>query len=437
MIIRKQESTNYTNNTKTFPRIYFPNNYSDVKKIISTKKNFLFQGNGSSYGDTGSNNHLLVSMKNFKKIIHFDKEKGIIEVESGLLLKELLETIVPLGWFIPVTPGSKYVSTGGMIAHNIHGKNTKKNQVKYCVKKIKLITPNNKQITCSKKINKRIFDLTIGGYGLTGAILTIIFKLKKIQSENIEQKIIEFKSYKEFYSISRINKNFEYSVCWLDKFTENSIKGLYFLGNHSKQIKPPKTKFFSAKIMGPFFLLIFRIIFSNYYFPKIMKFVFRNYKKFFYNEICHYNEYFYPQDDMPYWNKIYGNNGFVALHFLIPGNKFQKILTEISNFLNEKKVFSDFVIVKKFKENGKYLNFSGSGYSISFHFIKDKKYEILRSFINDLFKKYKIKVNFSKDLMTNKNNAYNYREFKAFKKNLLTIDSKKKMNSLFSKRLGI
>ena len=101
---------------KTFPKIYFPNNYSDVKKIISTKKNFLFQGNGNSYGDTGSNNHLLVSMKNFKKIIHFDKEKGIIEVESGLLLKELLETIVPLGWFIPVTPGSKYVSTGGMVA---------------------------------------------------------------------------------------------------------------------------------------------------------------------------------------------------------------------------------------------------------------------------------------------------------------------------------
>ena len=161
------------------------------------------------------------------------------------------------------------------------------------------------------------------------------------------------------------------------------------------------------------------------------------YKKIFYSRLIDYNEAFYPLDYYTDWNKIYGNNGFVALHFLIPGNKFQKILTEISNFLNEKKVFSDFVIVKKFKGNGKYLNFSGSGYSISFHFIKDKKYEILRSFINDLFKKYKIKVNFSKDLMTNKNNAYNYREFKTFKKNLLTIDSKKKMNSLFSERLGI
>ena len=105
--------------------------------------------------------------------------------------------------------------------------------------------------------------------------------------------------------------------------------------------------------------------------------------------------------------------------------------------IKENKIFSDFVILKKFNESGKYLNFSGSGYSISFHFIKDKKYESLKRFINNLFKKYKIKVNFSKDLMTDKNNAHNYREFKSFKKNLLNIDSRKKMSSLFSKRLGI
>ena len=85
--------------------------------------------------------------------------------------------------------------------------------------------------------NKNIFDLTIGGYGLTGAIVTITLQLKKILSENIEQKIIEFKNFKEFYSISKINKNFEYSVCWIDNFTEDNIKGLYFLGNHSKQNK--------------------------------------------------------------------------------------------------------------------------------------------------------------------------------------------------------
>ena len=437
MISEKKENINYANNTKTFSMVFYPESHRDIKKIISQKKNFIFQGNKKSYGDVGSNNHMLVSMKNFNKIIHFDKKKGIVEAESGLLLKDLLEIIVPAGWFIPVTPGTKYVSLGGMVANNVHGKNTKKNQIKYCVKKINLITPKNKEIICSKKINKKLFDLTIGGYGLTGAIVTITLQLKKILSENIEQKIIEFKNFKEFYSISKINKNFEYSVCWIDNFTEDNIKGLYFLGNHSKQNKPPKIKLISAKIMGPLFLIMFRIIFSNFYFPKLMTLIFRNYKKRIYNKICHYNEYFYPQDNMPYWNKIYGSNGFVALQFLIPNNKFRKILGEISNFLKENKIFSDFVILKKFNESGKYLNFSGSGYSISFHFIKDKKYESLKRFINNLFKKYKIKVNFSKDLMTDKNNAHNYREFKSFKKNLLNIDSRKKMSSLFSKRLGI
>ena len=110
---------------------------------------------------------------------------------------------------------------------------------------------------------------------------------------------------------------------------------------------------------------------------------------------------------------------------------------EISDFLNLKKIFSGFIIIKKFNENGKYLNFSGSCYSISFDFQIDWQYENLKLFLNNIFKKYKLKINFSKDLITQKNNAYNYKEFVIFKKNLLTINSKKKINSLFSKRLGI
>ena len=127
--------------------------------------------------------------------LYFDKKNGVIEIESGLLLKDLLPIITQEGWFIPVTPGTKYVSLGGMVANNIHGKNTYKNQIKYYIKKIKLITVNKKIILCSKKKNKKIFDLTIGGYGLSGIILTITLKLRKIYSVNMDQKIVEFKNF--------------------------------------------------------------------------------------------------------------------------------------------------------------------------------------------------------------------------------------------------
>ena len=83
------------------------------------------------------------------------------------------------------------------------------------------MTPRKKIISCSKSKNKKIFDLTVGGFGLTGAILTVTLKLRKIYSESIEQKIIEFSNFKQFYAISKNNKKYEYSVCWIDNFSSN------------------------------------------------------------------------------------------------------------------------------------------------------------------------------------------------------------------------
>jgi len=437
MISRKQENTNWGNNVKTYPKIYSPKDHKEIKKIINNKNSFIVQGNRRSYGDAAINKNQVISTKNFNRIISFNKKKGIIEAESGLLLKNLLLVIVPNGWFIPVTPGTKYVSLGGMAANNIIGKNNLKNQIKYHIKKIRLITPNKRNIICSSNKNKKIFDLTIGGFGLTGIILTVTLKLKKIYSENIDQKIIEFKNFKEFYKISKINKKYEYSVCWIDNFKKNKILGLFYFGNHSKTKKYIKSESFIIQQIGLLILIILRIINSNYYFPKIMNFIFRNYKKYFYNRICHYNEFFYPQDNVPYWNKIYGKSGFIQVQFLIPENKFEKILGEISNFIHQNKIFSSFIVLKKVNEKSKYLNFSGSGYSISFDFVINEKFNMLKLFLNKLFQKYKLKVNFTKDLIAKKNSAYNYKEFKNFKKHLLKINKNRKISSLFSKRLEI
>ena len=123
--------------------------------------------------------------------------------------------------------------------------------------------------------------------------------------------------------------------------------------------------------------------------------------------------------------------------FLIPEKKFEKILSEISNYFTEKKIFYDFVILKKFKESGKYLNFSGSGYSISFTFVIDSKYYLLKKFLNNIFSKYSLKVDLAKDSILNKKNVHNFKEFKSFKNNLSNLNKKNKISSLFSKRLGI
>jgi len=436
MIFKKKENTNWGKSLKTFPKVYLPKNSKEIKKIINNNKSFLVQGNLRSYGDNALSRNLIISTQNLNKIIKFDEKKGIIEAESGVLLNDLLKIITLKGWFIPVSPGTKYVSLGGMIANNVHGKNTYKNQIKYYVKKIKLIS-SNKEIICSKNQNQKLFDLTMGGFGLTGAILSVTFKLKKIHSENIEQKIIEFKNFKEFYEIYKINKNFEYSVCWIHNLDKDSIKGIYYLGNHSKKKSLIRPEILKQKKIGILLLIILKIVNNNYYFPKVMKFIYRNYIKIFYKRTCHYNDFFYPQDNIPRYNTIYGKQGFMVSQFLIPEKKFEKILSEISKYFNEKKIFYDFVILKKFKESGKYLNFSGSGYSISFTFVIDNKYHMLKNFLNNIFSKYNLKVDLAKDSILTKKNVYNFKEFKSFKKNLLNLNKKKKISSLFSKRLGI
>ena len=103
------------------------------------------------------NSSLIVSMKNFNQVVDFNKREGIIEVQSGALLKNILSLILNEGWCIPVTPGTKYVSIGGMIANNIHGKNILNNQIKNHVVEIKILTPKKEIINCSKNENQDFF----------------------------------------------------------------------------------------------------------------------------------------------------------------------------------------------------------------------------------------------------------------------------------------
>ena len=435
MFVKKKNFTNWGRNIYTNPKRCSPNNYKELKKNID-KKSFIVHGNQRSYGDVCLNRSLAISMKNFNQIKYFDKKKGIIEIESGMLLKDLLPIIIEKNWFIPVTPGTKYVSLGGMIANNVHGKNIYKNQIKYYVEEIKLLGLNKKIIKCSKKKNKKKFYLTIGGFGLTGIILTVTIKLKKIHSPCLEQKIIEFNSYKDFFRITNEKYNYEYNVLWIENFTKSEIKGLNFLAKHSR-IKKSNLIFSKDKEIGLLNLFISKLIVKNYYFSRTIHFIYKNYKKYFYNKICNFNEVFYPQDQFIDWNKIYGSKGFFQIQFIIPKNKFKKILGEISTFFEKKKLFSPFVIIKRIDEKGKYLNYYGSGYSISFDFKINKRFENIKFFFNSIIHKYKLKVNFSKDLVVDKINASNYPEFKLFKKEILLLNSKKKINSLFSKRLKI
>ena len=428
---------NWSGNVKANPRILFPKNIEQLKTIINKKK-FIASGNRRSFGDNCVNSNLIVSMKNFKRVISFNNKNGILETESGVLLKDILNLVLKKNWFVPVTPGTKYVSIGGMIANNIHGKNTFKNQIKYHVKEIKLLTLSKKVIICSKNKNRKIFEMTIGGFGLTGFILSAKIKLKKVGSIYMKQKITEFNSYDKFFDLIKKTKKYEYNVNWIDNFGLNKIKGLCYSGNHLNDSTLANTHInFPERKISLLHFLFMKIFTQNYFLIKITKLIFRKIKKFFYKRKCNFNDFFYPQDYFINWNKIYGKQGFFQVQFLVKEKNFIDILNEISGFFTKEKVFSTFVIIKKFDEKGKYLNFYGKGFSISMDMPIDSKFFKTKKFFNSLFIKYKVKINFSKDSICNKKIAESHNEYSKFKKNLNLINRNRKLNSLFSNRLNI
>ncbi|MDB3932075.1 FAD-binding oxidoreductase [Candidatus Pelagibacter sp.] len=419
---------NWGRNINVNPKIYYPKNLNDLKKI--NNKNFIIFGGGRSYGDTAVNKNSLVSLKYFNKIIKYDKIKGIIEVESGIILINLLKEITKDKWFVPVTPGSKYVSLGGMVANNVHGKNIKNNQLKHYINNIKLVTKTNNIINCSKKNNKKLFDLTIGGFGLTGTILTVTLKLKKVNSLFLNQKIYEFNGYNHFFSLSSFEKSYEYSVYWIDNFSKNKISGLNFLSKHSKK-NLDKNIIITDKKINLFSYMILKLMISNYIILKVANFFYKKLNKYFYKKIENYNKVFYPQDIYTDWNKIYGNKGFFQIQILIPQKKFIYTMNKISLFFKKNDLFSTFIVIKKIAENGNYLNFYGKGYSISMDFKINTKKKVIQNYFHNLVLEENFRINLSKDSTAYKKTISHLRDYKNFKRDI----KKYKKFSLFSERL--
>ncbi|MBX9704084.1 MAG: FAD-binding oxidoreductase, partial [Silvanigrellaceae bacterium] len=199
--------------------------------------NILPYGQARSYGDSCLNdNGILLHTKNFKRFIDFNSQLGTITCESGTTFEDILNLIVPQGWFLPVTPGTKYISVGGAIANDIHGKNHHiAGNFGHHVLKFELLRSNGERIICSPETNKDYFYATIGGLGLTGLITWVQFSLKKINNPMICQEVIKFHSLKEFLDLSCSSENdFEYTVSWIDCLAPTgNLKGLFIRGNHA------------------------------------------------------------------------------------------------------------------------------------------------------------------------------------------------------------
>lgn len=409
---------------KTESNIY---EIKDIEENINYLSNeYIARGNGRSYGDSSLGTNI-ISTLNLNRIIKFDKKNGKIILQSGVLLNDIINLIVPEKWFLPVSPGTKFISIGGAIASDIHGKN---HHLVGCISNyvthLKIFVPDQGEIYCDNFKNNELFNNTFGGMGLTGLILEVGLNLLKIQSTYIEQTTIKTQNLRETFDIMEQNLNKEYSVCWIDTSAQkhNLGRGLVYLGKHSTDKNMHIKKLKQIEINKKFIPKLC----SNYLF-KILNFIF--YKKNFLKikkEKIYFDDYFYPLDKIKNWNYFYGKKGFLQYQFCIPlENSYDGILEILKEIQKNKNVSFTSVLKLMGDQNKNTLSFPFKGYTLALDFPRDRNIFELLDRLDEIILKYDGKVYLTKDSRLKKESFVRmYKNYKIF------YEFRKK-NNLFNK----
>lgn len=312
---------------------------------------FLPYGMGRSYGDVCLNNGgTILSTTAMARLISFDQENGLIRCDAGICLNDLLEFIVPRGWFVQVTPGTKYVTIGGMIANDVHGKNHHRVGTFGChINCFELLRSDGSRLVCSPDQNSDLFSATIGGLGLTGLITWAEIRLKKIHGPYIDTESIRFNNLAEFFDLSEDSDNaWEYTVAWIDSLAKgNGLgRGLFMRGNHSAMPGPETSSKIKQKLTIP---LDAPSNLLNKYSIKLFNTVY--YKKQFTKTVHkpqHYDKYFYPLDGIGQWNRLYGKRGLLQYQCVVPTTNGYDVVSQILHECGKKSQGSFLSVLKVF-----------------------------------------------------------------------------------------
>lgn len=412
--------------------------------LCSTEKSGLAIGLGRSYGDSSINSDGVYFSNNSNKNIYIDKESMVATCESGATIGELERAAIAKGLFPPIVPGTEFVTIGGAIASNIHGKSHHNTgSFSSCVIEITLLTSLGNILILSKNNeNKELFWATMGGMGLTGIILNAKLKLIKIESSfiNVEEK--RAKNIDEIFNlISEFDEKYLYTVAWVDLSGAYAGRGKVAGGNHANfSDLPPKIKRNAYQIDYPRNLTLPDIfpsktinrttvsLFNKLWFIKPLT-----------NGLVSVRAFMHPLDSARKWNRIYGKRGFYQFQFSIPFGA-EYFMKSILLDLKHLKIASFLGVIKKFGESDEsFLGFPSPGWTIAIdipsnlpgikNWMFDKNYEL---------GKIGGRVYLTKDaVLDDKNFKLMYSKIDNWKKIKKAVDPSNFWQSNQGKRLGL
>lgn len=406
---------------------------------------------GRSYGDAAlpaeEKDHIILSAS-LDRLIDFDQKKGCLTAEAGVSLQTILSVFQPYGWFLPTTPGSKFISLGGAVAADVHGKNHHRDgSFGEYVKAITLITPDGKTHELTPEKNPAWFWATVGGMGLTGFITKVTFQLIKVPSawywvtyekaNNIEAAMCRMEEEK--------NKS-RYTVAWVDGLAGGAHLGrsILMLGNHANPNELPHTKRLNPWACPPNTQrkvpFDFPQWFLNPHTARIFNQLFYWNKSVKTESLEDYESFFYPLDTIGGWNRLYGKRGFIQFQAIFPNSSAAQGLRRVLEAVSCSRLASFLAVLKKCGPSGKgFMSFPIEGYTLALDIPN------VGSPLKELHKKLENivlqeggRIYLAKDtLCTGKGLNEMYPKLNHFNKIRSSIDPEKKIRSRLSKRFHL
>lgn len=284
----------------------------------------LFRGLGRSYGDSAvppSSNPLVVTTTRANRILRFDAASGLLRAEAGLSLLDLNQVFIERGWFVPVTPGTQFVTLGGMVAADVHGKN---HHVAGCfgahVTRLKLRVADGRILECGPDLERELFLATVGGMGLTGQILEVEFPLQRIPTGWVWQETERVPDIDAYVAaLKAAAAQWPMTVGWIDCLSRGKslgrgivMKGRWAQAHEAPQglpRDPPRLRF---PLLAPDFLLS-RATVRAFNFAYYWKHLSQRHQG-----ITDPSAFFYPLDFVRDWNLMYGPSGFTQYQCVLP-----------------------------------------------------------------------------------------------------------------------
>ncbi len=407
----------------------------------------IARGLGRSYGDAAVlSEGTTVLTERLDRMLTFNAETGVLRAEAGVTLEDVLKVFVPQGWFLPVTPGTKFCTLGGCLAADVHGKNHHvEGSFSRYVESARLVPADGAERIISPTENAELFWATVGGMGLTGFIRDITLRLKPIETSLMKVNHKSAANLAEAMELMKVDDpNMPYCVAWIDCVASGEKLGrsVVMTGRHAYRSEIP------TKIENPLECRFKGQKPMPFNFPSfaLNRFTVGTFNSFYHWQqgrkgefLTGFDPYFYPLDGIKNWGRMYGKAGFLQYQFVIPDEGAEEVLTSVLEKVSLSGNASFLAVLKRMGEASPgLLSFPISGWTLALDIpVTDKALEMLDD-LDELISDAGGRLYLAKDSRLDPDTfRAMYPRVPELRKLLMDYDPDQKFASNLSKRLGV